>query len=83
MKELFLKLDSLDKNVDAINITLAKQEEQIAHHIHRTDLLENALKPLQTHVNRVNSLILLLGGIIALIGALEGILKILDLLRHI
>lgn len=80
VKELFNKLESIDKNVDQINITLAVQAEQLRTHIHRTELLEEALKPLQTHVNRVNSLILLLGGIFALIGAIKGILEILKLL---
>lgn len=81
VKEIFHKLESLDNNVDAINITLAKQEVSLTEHIKRSNLLEEQMEPIKAHVNRVNSLILLLGGLFACIGAIEGFLKILDLLR--
>ena len=80
-KEILHKIDSLDKNVDEINVTLAVQAEQLKIHIKRTEMLETELKPIQQHVNRVNALMLLLAGILALIGAVEGILKIFNLLR--
>lgn len=86
VKEIFHKMDSLDQNVDKINVTLAVQSEQLGQHMKRSDsiekhveLLEKELKPIQQHVNRVNALILLLGGLIACIGAVEGILKIFNL----
>lgn len=80
VKELFNKLESIDHNVDQINITLAVQAEQLKEHIKRTNLLEEEMKPVRAHVGRVNTLLLLLGGIFALIGAIEGVLKILKLL---
>lgn len=90
VKELFDKLESIDKSVDSINVILAVQAEQLKEHIKRSNELEKyvaeleeSIEPLKTHVNRVNGLILLLGGIFALIGAIEGILKILNLLNHL
>lgn len=88
VKEILGKMDSLDKNVDSINITLAVQAEQLREHMKRSDNLEAyinkveiELKPVHQHVNRVNALMLLLAGILGLIGAIEGILKILNLLH--
>lgn len=88
VKEILNKMDSLDKSVDSINITLAVQSEQLKEHMKRSDSLEKyvnkletELKPVHQHVERVNTLMLLLAGILALIGAIEGILKILNLLH--
>jgi len=79
--EMFKTLERLDNNVDQINITLAKQSVVLEEHVKRTNLLEENIKPLQKHVNIVNSLILLLGGILALIGAVRGAIEIIKFLQ--
>lgn len=81
VKEIFHELQLIRGEVNEINVTLAVQAEQLKEHIKRTNLLEEEMKPVRAHVGRVNGLILLLGGIFALIGAIEGILKILNLFR--
>ncbi len=37
------KIESIDESIKNIDVTLAKQEEQITHHIKRTDLLEKLI----------------------------------------
>jgi len=79
LHEMSKALERLDKSVDGINITIAKQEVHLAEHIRRTSLLEEEMKPIRDHVNRVNALILLLGGILALLGAVKAVIEIVQL----
>lgn len=94
-QEVFKSLERIDEGMDELNkkqaeqnITLAVQSEQLKEHMKRSDNiekyvaeLEDQMKPIQKHVTTVNALILLLGGIFAVIAALEGILKIVKLLH--
>lgn len=79
LREMSKAIENIDSSVDSINITLAKQEVSLNEHIRRTTLLEQELKPIQQHVNRVNALMLLLGGILAVVGAVKGIIEIIQL----
>lgn len=79
LHEMSKSLERLDTSVDTISITLAVQAEQLKTHIRRTELLEAALKPVQEHVNRVNALILLLGGLFAVLGAVKTVIEIIKL----
>lgn len=75
------KIDAIDESIDEINITLAKQEVQLAEHIRRTKILEDQVKPIQEHVSRVNSLLLLFAGILAIIGGVKGFLEIINFFK--
>jgi hypothetical protein len=79
LQEMSKSLERLDVSVDSINVTLAVQAEQLKHHIKRTELLEEEFKPVREHVTRVNALILLLGGILALLGTVKAIIEIVQL----
>lgn len=79
LHEVLKTLERLDSSVDSINVTLAKQEAHLGEHIRRTELLEEEMKPVRDHVNRVNALLLLLGGLLALIGAVKGVIEIIQL----
>lgn len=79
LQEMSKSLERLDTSVDSINVTLAVQSEQLKTHIKRSDMLEEALKPVQEHVHRVNALILLLGGILALLGAIKTVIEVVQL----
>lgn len=83
ISEMSKAIDRIDRSVDGINITLAKQEIHLEEHIKRSKLLEDQMEPIKQHVNRVNSLLLLLGGIFALIGAIKGIIEIARVLHII
>lgn len=47
------RFSKLDERLHSIDKTLVKQEENIAEHIRRTELLEQDLKPIKSHVNQV------------------------------
>lgn len=79
LNEMSKAIDRIDASVDGINITLARQEVHLEEHIKRTAMLEQELKPIQQHVNRVNTAILLLGGIFAIIAAIKTIIEIVKL----
>jgi hypothetical protein len=79
LQEITKSLERLDVSVDSINMTLAKQEIHLAEHIRRTALLEEEMKPVRDHVQRVNTLMLLLGGILALLGAVKTVVEIIKL----
>jgi hypothetical protein len=81
------KMDITDSKISNIDVTLAKQEEQLRFHIKRTDLLQSSIeqvekeiKPIQVHVNRMDGAIKLLGFISLLIGVCGSILKLLRIL---
>ena len=76
LQEILKSVDRLDVSVDAINITLAKQESHLEEHIRRTELLEEEMKPVRDHVQRVNGLLLIFAGIFACIAAVKGFLEI-------
>lgn len=78
LQEISKSIDRLDNNVDAMNVTLAKQEVHLAEHIRRTELLEEEMKPVRDHVNRINALILLFGGILAILGAVKAAIEIIQ-----
>lgn len=81
INRILTKIESIDKSVDEINITLAKQEVSLEEHIRRTNVLEETLKPIQDHVNKVNAAIAILVGIVAVIGTIKTVLEIISFLK--
>lgn len=76
------KLDRLDERLDRIDVTLAAQHVSLAEHIRRTQILENHMEPVRTHVTMVKGVakaigLLALGG-----GIAQGVASILELLKH-
>jgi hypothetical protein len=72
------KLDKLDEKLGSMDNTLIRQEEQLAYHIKRTDLLEQKLEPVETHVKRVDGagkLLGILAIIVGIVGTLYAIVK--------
>lgn len=66
------KLDKVIESVASIDKTLAGQAVQLADHIRRTALLEDDLKPVKEHVQRLKGVMWVLGGLTTgLVGALE------------
>lgn len=66
------KLDKLDDRLNNIDKTLVKQEENLAEHMRRTDLLEKKFEPVEDHVKHVTGI----GKAIAFIGVIAGIVKV-------
>ena len=68
------KLIKIDSRLSSVDITLAKQHEQLAEHMRRTALAEESIKYVNRHVNMVEGGLKILG----LISILIGIYKALD-----
>ncbi|MBV6514159.1 MAG: hypothetical protein FMNOHCHN_03749 [Ignavibacteriaceae bacterium] len=66
-------ISSLEKVLISIDKTLALQQKSLDEHIRRTELLEQQVEPIKTHVNRVEGItkfILALAALAAGVGAL-------------
>jgi chromosome segregation ATPase len=88
MDKLNEKLDSIEREVVEIKLILVKQEENIRHHIRRTDLAEESLKelreqikPIEKHVQHVEGALKLLGGISVFAAFLVAILEIIKFIK--
>lgn len=80
MKEIIDKLDRLDERLDAINVTLAKQEVSLSEHIRRTALaeknisrLDGSIRKINVHVHRVQGVFKFLLGLGGMSGFLGGL----------
>lgn len=65
------KVDKIDGRLLVIDKTLVKQEANLKEHMRRTDLLENDLRPIKTHVAMIQGALKLIG----LIALLTTIIK--------
>lgn len=79
-KELIIrildKLDSLDSRLDSIDHTLVRQNITLEDHVKRTNLLEEAIKPLEDNVNYMKGIYKFLGLIAILVGIASGLAKL-------
>ena len=66
------KLDKLDDRLNSIDKTLVKQEENLAEHMRRTNILEKKLEPVEDHVKFVKNM----GKLIGFLGIIGGIVKL-------
>jgi archaellum component FlaC len=75
------KLDKVHERINSIDVTLAGQHVSLVEHIRRTTILEDQIKPIQSHVAMVSGVLKFIG-IIAMIAAIgEGIAAILTYLK--
>jgi len=88
MDKLNEKLESIEREVVEIKLILVKQEENIRHHIRRTDLAEENLKelrdqikPIERHVQHVEGALKVLGGISVFVAFVVAILEIIKLTK--
>lgn len=75
-----LKIDKVSDHIAEINVTLAKQEEQLSYHIKRTNLLEEKLDPVENHVAMISGAFKLITLLAALISIIVGVAKIAKLI---
>jgi hypothetical protein len=62
------KIDKIDERLDSIDKTLAVNTESLKEHMRRTEMLENTVIPIKTHVNQLQGGIKLLGIISLILG---------------
>lgn len=67
----------VNESLKRIDVTLAKQAVQIEYHIRRTDILEDAIKPLQVQKAQIDGVLKALGLVSALGGAVFTALEVL------
>lgn len=76
------KLDIVIEKIGSVDKTLAAQHVSLVEHIRRTELLEQAVIPIQTHVVQVQGVAKFFGALAVLAGILEGFTALLAFLRH-
>jgi archaellum component FlaC len=69
LKKFDAKLDKIEEHLSKIDVTLAKQHEQLAHHIYRTQLAENNIELLREEVKPVKKHVALVDSIMKITGA--------------
>lgn len=67
-KSMWDILEKVDNRIDNIDITLMKQNIVLDDHIRRTEILENEIKPIKTHIDMFK-LILKIAGVLLATGA--------------
>ncbi len=76
LKRLEDKIDKIDSRLDNVDITLAKQSVVLEVHVKRTNLLEEAIKPLSVHVSMINGALKLLGVLAMVAAIVEAIMLV-------
>lgn len=74
-------LDKMDQRLDNVDVTLAKQSVVLEEHVKRTNLLESKiadleadeLKPIKKHVDRVNAIMWVMGGLLTVAATLKSL----------
>lgn len=81
------KIDKIDSKIDKIlehsastDVTLVKQNLEIAHHIARTDLLQDEVSQMKDHAHMIDAIVKVTGAAIGGSGIIFGILKYLKMI---
>lgn len=77
---LLEKVDKLDRRLDNVDITLAKQHKSLELHMLRTDLNEEQLKLIRQEAKPVQKHVAMIEGGLKAFGAISAVLGILKLL---
>ena len=75
LDRLELKIDDIGDHLGSIDITLKAQHISLKEHIRRTSLLEEAMHPIQRHINRVQGAVMFIMGVGAIWAVVEFIIK--------
>lgn len=73
LERIEAKIDDLADHLGSIDTTLLKQEVSLEHHIKRTDLLEEKMKPVETHMAELKGVINILKVLALLATIVEGL----------
>lgn len=72
------KLDDMDDKINNIDKTLVRNTASLDEHIRRTELLEEAIKPVQEHVSMMKGAAKLIGYISLIVGIAVALAKIVS-----
>lgn len=76
-QRLEAKIDVIVDRIGSIDVTLVKQHESLKHHIKRTEILEQELRPIKKHVSTVSAIMKITGFMIGLIGVAAAVIEAL------
>jgi hypothetical protein len=71
------KLDATREDIGQIKTIQAEQAKDLEYHILRTNILEDAFRPVERHVGYVNGFFKILIGAGVVAGAIKGLLLLL------
>lgn len=54
-ERIWRMLERMDERLDAMNIILAANTKSLEEHMRRTELLENEIRPIKSHVSLINA----------------------------
>ena len=72
-----VKLDKFDDRLDRIEKSQGLMNKDLKYHIKRTNLLEDEFKPIRTKYQQAKGVFLFMGGVSAVAGVIEVVLRIL------
>lgn len=79
LSKIDVKVDKLDDRIASIDRTLAVNTESLVQHMRRTALLEDDLKPVKKHVNRLDGAMKTFAFISLVVAILAGIMRVLGI----
>lgn len=80
LERIECKIDKVVDHLGSIDVTLAAQHASLKEHIRRTELLEQEVAPIKTHVNMISGGLKLIGLLAALGAGVEGVVSLLTLI---
>jgi len=72
------RLDKLAEDIGEMKVVQAAQASDIRHHIKRTDLLEESVKPVAQHVAYMNGVLKFVGLVGMLVGIVASVWKLVN-----
>lgn len=72
------KIDKIVEDISEIKTITAKQQVSLDYHIKRTDLLEEKLEPVESHVKLISAFFKIIGGIAVIAGIVSVIIQVLS-----
>ncbi len=91
MSEHIVKqLDRIEKKVDivvdkvsSLDATTKVQQTILDEHVRRSTMLEDQIKPIQKHVDRIEGALKFIGALALLAGMAAAVTEVLTFLRHL
>lgn len=81
LERIETKLDKVVEHISSIDITTARLTISVEEHVRRTNILEEDIAPLKARDNMRAGAVKLIGLVLGLCAAIEGIVMLLEYLR--
>lgn len=71
-------IKEIQKSINNIDVTLARQNASLEEHIRRTEILESKITPVEVHVHMINGALKFVGLLALIAGFAASIVKIFE-----